>query len=362
MYRQILLIAAGWAAIAGSAHAQNLERTASFLGGGSPDRGKCTIEVVVDTAAEVEIRGNRGILRNIAGQQPQWRRFECTGALPQNPADFRFAGIDGRGRQTLVRDPRNSGGAAVIRIEDPASGSEGYTFDILWGSGYAQGPVRNDQGGGRFDGGPDQGPMRNDQGGGPFGIGRSGGGPGRRFTTEQAVQVCESSILQQAQQRFRTQNISFRGTALDDNPGRQDWVMGMFDVQRSPGRGETYRFSCSVNFDTGQVRSAQIGAMERIASGRRYGDGPGQRFTTEQAVQVCESSVRQQAEQRFRTRNISFRGTALDNNPGRQDWVMGMFDVSRSPAQNETYRFSCSVNFDTGLVRSAQIGAREGYR
>ena len=352
MYRQVLLVAAGWAAIAGPAYAQNLERTASFLGGGSPDRGKCTVEVVVDTAAEVEIRGNRAILRNVAGQPPQWRRFECTGALPPNPAGFRFAGIDGRGRQDLVRDPRNSGGVAVIRIEDTAGGAEGYTFDIMWGSGYEQGPIRDDQGGGRFGGGAGQGPIRNDQGGGRF-----GGGPGRRFTTEQAVQVCESSIRQQAQQRFRTPNIDFRGTALDDNPGRQDWVMGRFDVRRSPGRNETYRFSCSVNFDTGQVRSAQIGIRERFAGG-----GPGRRFTTQQAVQVCESSIRQQAERRFRTPNINFRGTSLDNNPGRQDWVMGMFDVQRSPGRDETYRFSCSVNFDTGQVRSAQIGAREGYR
>ena len=335
MYRQVLLVAAGWAAIAGSVHAQTFERRASFLGGGSPGRGKCTIEVVVDTAAEVEIRGDRAILRNIAGQPPQWRRFECTGPLPPNPADFRFAGIDGRGRQNLVRDPRNSGGVAVIRIEDTAGGSEGYTFDIMWGSGYAPGPMRNDQGGGRF-----------------------GGGPGRRFTTEQAVQVCESSIRQQAEQRFRTPNINFRGTTLDDNPGRQDWVMGMFEVRRAPGRGETYRFSCSVNFDTGQVRSAQIETREE----RFAGGGPGRRFTTEQAVQVCESSIRQQAEQRFRTPNISFRGTALDDNPGRQDWVMGMFDVHRSPGRDETYRFSCSVNFDTGQVRSAQIGSREGYR
>jgi hypothetical protein len=354
MYRQVLLVAAGWAAIAGSAHAQTFERTASFLGGGSPNRGKCTIEVVVDTAAEVEIRGNRALLRNIAGQPPQWRRFECTGPLPPNPADFRFEGIDGRGRQTLMRDPRNSGGAAVIRIEDTAGGSEGYTFDILWGGGWGQGPIRNDQGGGRFEGGRDQGPIRNDQE-----YGRSGGGRARRFTTEQAVQVCESSIRQQAEQRFRTRNIDFRGTSLDDNPGRQDWVMGMFDVRRSVGRAETYSFSCSVNFDTGQVRSAQIGAMERMARGGRSGSG---RFTTQQAVQVCESSIRQQAQQRFRTDSISFRGTALDDNPGRQDWVMGMFDVSRSPGRDETYRFSCSVNFDTGQVRSAQIGAREGYR
>jgi len=328
MYRQILLVVAGWAAIAGSVHAQSFQRTASFLGGGSPGRGKCTIEVVVDTAADVEIRGNRAVLRNIYGPPPQWRRFECTEPLPANPAEFRFQGIDGRGRQNLVRDPRN-GGAAVIRIEDTAGGSEGYTFDIMWGGGYAQGPGRIDQGGGR-----------------------SGGGPGRRFTTEQAVQVCESAIRRQAEQRFRTRNINFRRTALDDNPGRQDWVIGMFDVRRSPGRDENFRFSCSVNFDTGQVRSAEIETRGSV------GGGPGRRFTTQQAVQVCESSILQQAEQRFRTRNVTFRGTALDNNPGRQDWVIGMFEVRRSPGRAETHRFSCSVNFDTGQVRTARIETR----
>ena len=234
MHRQVFLVVAGWAAIAGAVQAQTLERTASFLGGVSPDRGRCTIGLTVDAAAEVEIRGNRANLSNLSGQPPQWRQFACTGAMPANPADFRFAGINGRGRQILVSDPRNNGGAAVIRIEDSSDGAAGYTFEVTWAIGYAPGQNRGDR----------------------------GGGPGQRFTTQQAVQVCESSIRQQAEQRFGTRNINFSGTALDDNPGRQDWVIGRFDVQRGFGRNETYNFSCSVNFDTGQVRSAQIGARE----------------------------------------------------------------------------------------------------
>ena len=31
--------------------------------------------------------------------------------MPRNPGDFRFAGVDGRGRQSLVRDPRGGGPA-----------------------------------------------------------------------------------------------------------------------------------------------------------------------------------------------------------------------------------------------------------
>jgi len=113
--------------------AQGMSRQAVVTGGGSPDRGKCTVEVVVDGSAQVEIRGNTATLRDVNGQRPQWRRFECTGVMPPNPANFRFQGIDGRGRQTLVQDPRN-GGAAVVQIQDPQGGAEGYTFDIMWDS------------------------------------------------------------------------------------------------------------------------------------------------------------------------------------------------------------------------------------
>jgi len=117
-----------------SASAQTFERRAEITGGGDRDRGKCTIEVVVDVAAEVEIRGDRALLRNLGGRPSEWRRFVCNEPMPPNPAGFRFAGVDGRGRQTLVRPPEH-GSPAVVRIEDPASGSEGYTFDIFWQAG-----------------------------------------------------------------------------------------------------------------------------------------------------------------------------------------------------------------------------------
>lgn len=106
-------------------------------GGGAPDSGQCTVEVVVDGAAQVEIRGDNAVLRNLAGGPPQWRRFECTSVMPPNPREFRFEGVDGRGKQQLTADPRN-GGPAIVRIDDPQGGSEGYTFRIHWGG---QGPI-----------------------------------------------------------------------------------------------------------------------------------------------------------------------------------------------------------------------------
>src|SRR5690348_8232572 len=120
MYRSAFCLVAV-ATLASIGNAQ--PRRATLMNGGSPDRGKCTVEVRVDITAEVEIRGEQANLRTLAGQPAEWRRFECTGPLPANPADFRFAGVDGRGRQDLVRDPRNSNGVAVVRIEDKDGGS-----------------------------------------------------------------------------------------------------------------------------------------------------------------------------------------------------------------------------------------------
>ena len=120
-------------------------RRADVRGGGGS--GKCTIEVVVDGVAEVEVRGDTARLRTLAGVPATWRRFVCNEVMPPNPVDFRFHGIDGRGRQELVRDP-GRGGVVVVRIEDPKSGSEGYTFDLEW---------RGGGGGGNFGGGRENG-------------------------------------------------------------------------------------------------------------------------------------------------------------------------------------------------------------
>jgi len=151
MGHRLFVTAAAFAAFSGTMTAQNQTRRMTSVGGGAPDRGKCTIEVVVDGAAEVEIRGETATLRNLSGAAPQWRRFECTGPLPSNPGNFRFTGVDGRGRQQLIHDPR-SGGSALVRIDDPDGGSEGYTFDITWGNAAPPPPLQSQ---GRGQGRPD---------------------------------------------------------------------------------------------------------------------------------------------------------------------------------------------------------------
>src|SRR4051812_20116828 len=110
---------------------QTIQARISGGGGG----GKCTFEVVIDGAADVEIRGSEGRLRWVGGGGMQWRRLDCNQPLPRNPSNFRFQGIDGRGSQNLLRSPNSNNGVAVIRLDDPQKGSEGYTGDIMWDGG-----------------------------------------------------------------------------------------------------------------------------------------------------------------------------------------------------------------------------------
>jgi hypothetical protein len=125
--------------------AQVYERRAAMI----PSRGewgKCTAEVVVDKTAEILIFADRGIIRTINGGQPStWRRLECSGPMPRNMRDFRLEGRDGRGQVRLVSDPRSNRGTAIIRVDDPRPGSEGYTFDILWRGGTEFGDWERDR-------------------------------------------------------------------------------------------------------------------------------------------------------------------------------------------------------------------------
>jgi hypothetical protein len=192
--------------------AQTYRQQARIVAVGS-NQGKCTVEVIVDGSPEVEIRGGNAFLRSLSGQQPQWRRFQCTGVMPMNPMDFRFQAVNGRGTQRLIRDPKN-GGAAVVRIDGSKGGAEGYTFDVSWSTG------------------------------GPF--------------SANATRACENSVRQQAYNCFKVRDISVRVVDSVDNPGPHDTIYGTVNVRGAYGRDQTYPFSCVVNYSIGGVLSTRI--------------------------------------------------------------------------------------------------------
>ena len=241
--RSFLALAAATALI-GPVWAQSAERRATFTGGGGNDTGKCTIEVYVDGAADVEIRGDRGFLRTLSGQPAQWRRFVCSGPMPTNPGDLRFIGVDGRGKQELIQDPRSARGAAVVRIEDRDSGAEGYTFDLVWrGGDSGPGPA-----GRPFEGIDRRGdaPQGRDA---ARGAGRSGG-------DDDVTSACQRAAEQRIQ-RDGYRNVQFGWS--NANNRRSDKIAGTARAQRgNDGRAYDFDVRCSVNPDNGGIRSLQV--------------------------------------------------------------------------------------------------------
>jgi hypothetical protein len=309
--RSLITIAALTAA-ALPAGAQIYQRRANLRSEGDPARGKCTVEVVVDGVAEIEIRGDGGEIRTLAGQPATWRRFECNGPLPGNPLNFRFAGVDGRGSQQLVRDPR-SGGVAVVRIEDKPSGAEGYTFNLFWENGGGP-PISQE----RFPRGDRDRP---------------------RFAGEDAVRVCREAIAQQAADRFRTRDIQFRKIAMDDNPGRNDWVVGTVVVRDRDG-DQPYRFSCSVDFQSGRVRTAEI-------EPRGVNRNPSAGLNRE--MQGCERAI----EQRLRNDGygrIEFRSINAENRPEGPGRINGVAAADGRDG-GASFDFSCSIDARDGDIR-----------
>jgi hypothetical protein len=325
MNARLFLAIVSTAALAIPAGAQ-VQRRATMTGGGNGAAGHCTGEVVVDGAADLQIRGDTATVRDVSGQQPQIRRFECTSAIPAT-ASLR-ANVNGRGNARVVAMPSN-GSPAVIHIEDREGGASTYQFDIAWG---------NEQGN-NTQGYNNQG--YNNPGYAPPVTqrpeGDRGWNGGRRFTNDQAVNVCRDTIRQQAMDRFGTRDVNIGRIRIDDNPGRNDWVVGNVDVRRG-GRDEQYPFSCSVNFDSGRVRTAQIDAP----SNRGYAG----RSMVDREMDTCRSAVRDRLgadRVEFGDMNVDPDGdTVRGGARGRDGWV----------------NFACHVNPDNGYVRNVDIWRR----
>jgi hypothetical protein len=302
--------------------AQTAERRATFTGSGGNDGGKCTIEVYVDSSADVEIRGDRGLLRTRSGQPSQWRRFVCSGPMPANPADLRFIGVDGRGRQELIQSPEDGRGAVVVRIQDPNGGGEGYTFDLVWR-------------GGDFDSRP--------AGQQPW----SGGE--RRASGNDAVRSCQDAVRERANRQYGFRDLDFGNLNADDNPGRNDTIMGSFDVRRGNNR-DTYRFSCAIDLANGRVRGVEISQGRGAAVVGRYRD-------RDDATAACQSAAELRI-QRDGYRNVQFGRLDVDNNR-RNDEIAETATAQRGN-NGRAYDFDirCLVNLDNGNIRSVEVKRR----
>src|SRR5689334_18635346 len=224
-------------------------------------KGQCDIRLRVDGEVEVSVQQDRVHVRTIAGRDAVNDGSECNEPIPSRQIDgFNFTKMDGRGDMQLLSSPdRQSGYRSVVRIRDSQGGDGRYHFRLSWQLDGG-GPGRTSGGyGGYPDRGRDGGYGRDDRQGSdrnqPY-------DRGRRFSVDQAVNVCTDAVRDRINRDYRFANAEIRNARLDDRPGRNDMIIG--DATGRRGNGNSYvnrvefTFSCSVNFDNGNVRSVDV--------------------------------------------------------------------------------------------------------
>ncbi len=344
------------AAAATAVHAQGPEqvRRAAITGSGGSS-GKCTIEVRVESSAEVDVYGDSGRLRTLAGQPATWTRMECTAPLPYSMSDFRFRGIDGRGTVKLIQDPRNNNSMAVIRIDDPKSGSEGFTFDIEWSGASGGTPT------GGFTSGwgsPSGGGSGNAQSGRGRGAGR-----GNRMSAESAIDLCRAEVRTRGERDYGLRSMDITSAAVDTGQGRRDWVTGSFnDRSGNSRRGGGYRFNCEVDYSSGQVRTVEFlrsdGTAMQMGSSSdvsvQSGPYSSAGYDQTRAFRSCQDAVVMRVN-RDGYQNAVFGSTTMDGS--RPDWVVGTVTARRGPT-TDTFAFGCSMDMRAGSVRNLELNRR----
>ena len=221
---------------------------AQITGGGGS--GKCTFEVRVEGVANVQIRGNQGYIQTKAGMPGQWVRLKCNQPLPRNPANFRFAGVDGRGKQYMLRAPSQNNGVAVIRIEDTRSGYEGYTGDIFWNGG--------NNNGGQWNGG-----WWNDNwnGGGGWNQAPPPPLPGAGWNNN-IVPNCQNNIRNKVRQQINGAQVNFNGQPSRNQAGSFVMVDGTASVRDNQGRNGQIAYHCSMH-PNGNVADSNFNVTQR---------------------------------------------------------------------------------------------------
>lgn len=217
---------------------------AQITGGGG--NGKCTFEVRVDGVADVQIRGNQGYIQTRQGMRSQWVRLKCNQPLPRNPYNFRFSGVDGHGKQYMLKNPSQNNGVAVIRIEDNQNGYEGYTGDIFWSGGS-----NNGNGGGN-------GWWQDDWNGGG-GWGGSGGNNnnnwgnnnnnnwGNNGWSNNVIPNCQNDIRRKIQKDTGGASVNFNGSPRTSKAGSFVMVDGNGSGRAGNGNQRTFTYHCSMH-------------------------------------------------------------------------------------------------------------------
>jgi hypothetical protein len=210
---------------------------------------------MVDNAVNVRIGNGQIRVETLAGQPSRDDGTECTSLFRngRSLSDFQFRGVDGRGEVRLQSDPRQDNrGEAVIYINDPKGGEEGYTFEVSWNGD-------NGRGNGGFFGGGNSVPYSNNNN---YPNGNNNNNYGGNY--DQATNACLDTVRSRIERDYNTTNLTFDQVNTNsvnnngnNNNGNQNRITGT--VRSNNGRrGNNFRYECQVNVRNGNVRNVNV--------------------------------------------------------------------------------------------------------
>jgi hypothetical protein len=158
--------------------------------------------------------------------------------------------------------------------------------------------------------------------------------------------MCRAEVRVRAEREYNLRNIDINSAAVDSARGREEWVTGTFAERGGGFRRSGYRFSCAIDYNSGQVRNVEI----------QRADGPGgpSGYDQNRVFRACQDAVVARMG-RDGYQNPNFRSMAVDNN--RNGWVSGTVTASRGPV-NDTFEYACSMDFNNASVRNVQVNRR----
>jgi hypothetical protein len=142
---------------------------------------------------------------------------------------------------------------------------------------------------------------------------------------------------------------------LIDQPSRRS---GRAVVRIRDSKGGEGRYHFRLSWDVGGGGGGFGGGGEYPRPG--FGGGGAQqpnRFTVNEAINVCQDAVRSRIFNEYRFPKVDIRAARADDRPGRHDYIIGEAQGRRGVAVNE-FTFVCGVDFSSGRVRSIDVTPR----
>src|SRR5579885_1921405 len=91
----------------------------------------------VDREVQLVMRGGNVQVERIGNTEPRGGRVRTFSQMPRTDGQLRIQVIEGRGNVDVIQQPsRQNGYTAIVRVEDPRSGSDTYRLAAYW-QGYA---------------------------------------------------------------------------------------------------------------------------------------------------------------------------------------------------------------------------------